>query len=561
MNTYQEVVESFGARRHGGYRFYKDSQKFRDINYSEFSKKIRGLASGIKRSGIRKGDFVVVMVRDQEKAVLSVFACFAMGAVPVPAVAGESGTLLAFRDQLAHILKITEVRLVLTDLEVSDLTETFGAESKGRRFVDPDELATTDDFESTERVQPGDTAFLQFTSGSTSFPKGVVITHENLMNNIRMILDINQNILEDRILTWIPIFHDLGLVATYLVPAYVGNTTVALPTSTFMRRPLVFMKLLDKEKITHTAVPTLGIRMCLRFFRAARLEGLNLSKVKAISVGAEPIPPEIISNFLKTYEPYGLKNVILPAYGMAEGTLMMTSHRRGDPLVTVKSSEISLPSEAAQHQVGNFLSCGSAAKGLEVKIFHSSDKDSSPGEGNFLDDLKVGEVVVKGPSVTKGYYKEPQANKNLFTTDGWLRTGDMGFLRKGQLFICGRIKDLIICNGRNYYPSDIEEVVETLVTHRTGGVAAVSSGGPVESLFILAEARLAGRTRDQLEDEIRKVVIKHFGLAPAGVVLIFPPDRLPRTSSGKIRRLKAKQMFVNPSNSSPGMMSKEVVSA
>lgn len=376
-----------------------------------------------------------------------------------------------------------------------------------------------------------------------------------------MIVDVNQSVPEDRILTWIPIFHDMGLVATYLVPAYKGNSTVVLPTSTFMRRPLVFMKLLDKENITHTAVPTFGIQMCLRFFRAARLEGLNLSKVKAITVGAEPIPPAVIDDFLKTYKPYGLENVILPAYGMAEGTLMMTSHRRGDPLVTVKSSDIELSSKGSQQENGSFLSCGSAGNGLDVKIYRSQVKNASSGPEEFLADLKVGEVVVKGPSVTQGYYKEPEANAVLFTKEGWLRTGDLGFMKEGQLYICGRIKDLIICNGRNYYPSDIEDVVERLVTHRTGGVAAVASGGSTEGVFILAEARLAGRTKAQLEDEIRKAVVGHFGLAPQGVVLILPPDRLPRTSSGKIRRQKAKQLFVDPSNSSPGKMTKEIVSA
>ncbi|MDH5490684.1 MAG: fatty acyl-AMP ligase, partial [Myxococcales bacterium] len=390
-------------------------------------------------------------------------------------------------------------------------------------------------------IVPEDICFLQFTSGSTSRPKGVMVSHANLVANAQAFLgpeglDRRE---EDKGVSWLPLFHDMGLIGFVLGTLICDIPVVLLPTETFARSPRLWLETIAKHRGTITYAPNFAYQLVTKRVKDKELADLDLSSLRIAGCGAEPIRAQTLLDFAEKFAPAGFDSkALLPSYGMAEATLAITFHPRGTEMVvdrvdaeTMKTglaAPASAQSQSALELVGN----GRTFPGHEIAIVDD--------EGQPLGERRIGQVVARGPSITSGYFENPEATEESWR-EGWLQTGDLGYFADGHLFICGRIKDLIIVRGANHYPQDIEWVVGDMEGVRRGNVFAfgVIQDG-VETLVLAAESVRADAER--LRREIAERVVAEFGLAPAHVAML-PVGTLPKTSSGKAQRRRAMQMY------------------
>jgi fatty-acyl-CoA synthase len=389
-------------------------------------------------------------------------------------------------------------------------------------------------------IEPDDLCFLQFTSGSTSMPKGVMVTHANLVSNAGDFLGPNglDRRPEDIAITWLPLFHDMGLIGFVLGTILHDIPTVLLPTESFARRPTMWMQAMHDYGGTITFAPNFAYSLAVKRSRDKDLEGLDLSKVRIAGCGAEPINPQVMRSFAEHFGRVGFKpEALMPAYGMAEATLAISFHAHGTPMITDRVAARAMrlgkaaPVTAGEESL-ELMSCGPAFPGHEVKILSE--------EGQELPERAVGEIVVKGPSVTAGYYQNSEATAQGYR-DGWLHTGDLGYLADGNIYVCGRIKDLIIIRGANFYPQDIEWTVAEVEGVRRDNVVAFSvMKDGEEKLVVAAEANSSDAP--ELRKAIAIKISETHGLT-AGYVAIVRVGSLPKTSSGKAQRRRTKQLY------------------
>jgi fatty-acyl-CoA synthase len=427
-------------------------------------------------------------------------------------------TTTSNRTMLAdHVAAATDVRIVLE-------TEVRGSIDN---VVEPPPVSLED------------LAFLQFTSGSTSKPKGVMVTFGNLAANAHAIMvDGLKSTPEDKGVSWLPLYHDMGLIGFVVAPLYTLVQVMFLPTMSFIRRPSIWLEAIHRFRGTITFAPNFAYALATRAVTEAQAANWDLSCMRHLGCGAEPIQGDVMRGFLDRFEKYGLAATsVLPSYGMAESTLAITFHGVDETLVTerldveaMRKGDAIIVAEGGMELVA----CGRPFPGHDLAIM-------SP-KGLRLGDRKVGEIWVRGPSVTKGYFGDERATEETFG-GGWLRTGDLGYVSNGRTFICGRAKDLIILNGKNYYPQDIEAVVSRSAGVRDGQCVAFSKldekGG--EHCVVVAEAKVGPRAgnAEQIVAEIIRIVRAEIGIVLSEVHLI-KRGTLPKTSSGKVRRREAK---------------------
>ncbi|MGD8360917.1 MAG: AMP-binding protein, partial [Gemmatimonadota bacterium] len=391
-----------------------------------------------------------------------------------------------------------------------------------------------------------DILFLQYTSGSTNDPKGVMVSHRNILSNCDAVVDHTPVGV-----SWLPQYHDMGLIAFYMFTAIKGGTTYGCSPMDFLRRPALWLEAMSRYRATASAAPNFAYAYCLRRDKVGdeNLQGLDLSALRLLLNGAEPVKAEVYRDFLRRFEPYGLKaGSLSAAYGLAEYTLAVSGHGREVVSIDVgrlTGNQVS-PAQptAGQGKAKDLVSCGRPLGATQVKIVDVSRSPREAPEG------RVGEVWVTGPSRCLGYWGRPELTQQVFEArlDGerdaegrWLRTGDLGFMRDGELFICGRAKDILIVRGANYYPQDIEAIVEEDPAVRRGCVAAFGAeedgtGGVV----VVAELR-NGRLRPDTRT-IHRTVRQRLGIA-VDLFLFIPKRTIPKTSSGKISRHRAYAKF------------------
>ncbi|MFL5310042.1 MAG: fatty acyl-AMP ligase, partial [Myxococcales bacterium] len=389
-----------------------------------------------------------------------------------------------------------------------------------------------------------DVAFLQFTSGSTSAPKGVMVTHGNLKANSKAILhDGLQWRPGDVTVSWLPLYHDMGLIGMVLCPIVVHMPAVFIPTISFIKNATLWMETMHKHGGTLTFAPNFAYALVTRRARAEQIARWDLSKMRLFGCGAEPIHPDTIRAFLAAFAPAGLRpTALLPSYGMAEATLAMSFIRLGEPFKTdrIDQERYHADRKAAPSSNGvatmEVVCCGRAFPAHELSI---QDED-----GRLLPDRHVGEICFRGPSVTAGYWNNPEATRaaGLGRPGGWLRTGDLGYMVDGEVYVSGRLKDILIVNGRNYYPQRIEWAVEELPGVRRGSAVVFSRPGKASE-----EVVVAVETRDREPDKLRAAIVAKVGedlqLAVADVALV-PPGSIPKTSSGKLQRRRTREMYL-----------------
>ncbi len=537
-----------------GYTFLANDLSPREWSFQAMSAEADRRARYFLSLGCRKGDRIAMVVPDGEDFVLNFLGAVRAGLVPVPMYPPLAlGKIDSYLDSATRIMRAARAKLLVTTKQVSPILWSLVNKVEGL-----DDLLLTDKIRNHDEskvratlddvvVDPADPCFLQFTSGSTSDPKGVVITHHNLVANAHAIMveGLNSDPLVDRGVSWLPLYHDMGLIGFVVAPLLNQVPVVFIPTMAFVKRPTVWLDTVDRYRGTITFAPNFALGLATKRATAKRLADMDLSCLRVLGCGAEPINPETMRRFVDTFASAGLnENAIMPAYGMAEATLAISFDSLRQPMTTLtidrelyESDNLAQPIDPTIGSVDKSLAlelvaCGQTFPGHEVAIMDDA--------GQPLETGRVGEIVVRGPSVTAGYFDNALATEELLR-GGWLHTGDLGFFHDGHLYISGRKKDLIILNGRNYYPQAIEWEVEQLDGIRKGNVVAFSvPGDSTEELVIAAE------TKAEDHDALRTTIISHLkstvGVRARDVKLV-GPGQLPKTSSGKLQRRKTKALY------------------
>jgi thioester reductase-like protein len=490
--------------------------------------------------------------------ICAFFGCVRAGLIPVPVYPPSAHGFQGAMYKMVHIAKDCQAAGILTCEEYHGSLKTnlarSGVVASG---VDVDYISglpwiVTDDFVDTISYEAFDRAskilFLQYTSGSTRDPKGVMVTHENILHNCPLVIDHPAPV----VVSWLPQYHDMGLIGCYLYPALTGGTTYGFAPTDFIQRPALWFDTIKTYRATATAAPNFAYDYCLRAGRLSKesLETCDLSSLRLLMVAAEPVNPDTYTRFLQAFQPHGLKSESLSvAYGLAENTLAVSL--RGRNIISVNKNAIALGKARMTTEVSEIgaatriVSCGTPLPGLTVEIV-------DPEKHVALVPGRIGEIWIAGRSKCLGYWNNPELTLKLFHArlvddspydDGYLRTGDMGFFQNGELFVCGRIKDMIILRGQNYYPQDIEEVVEKASgLIRTNCVAAFQIHEDSQpALAIVAEVKNPKALPEALKIA---AAVRNYLNVEVALISFIAPRAIPRTSSGKIMRHKTKHMWL-----------------
>jgi fatty-acyl-CoA synthase len=546
----------YAAQGKRGINFYSPRGELEtSLTYGQIRDRAHEIGRRLVHFGIEKKSRVALIAETNEDFVCYFLGCQYAGLLPVPLPLPTSfGGRDGYTEQLHQQMKSCEASAALSAAYMLPL---FDEATNG---LNMEFVGTPDTFEAQSsladiknvklpEVSSDDLAYLQYSSGSTRFPHGVAVTHKSLMSNSYGIgkvgMDVNDN---DRAVSWLPFYHDMGLVGMLVSPIACQVSIDYLATEAFARRPMQWLKLISKNKGTMCSGPTFGYEICARRANSTDLEGLDLSSWRVAGIGADMIRPNVLEIFAETFKDYGFdKRAFMPSYGLAECTLAVSFGENFSGYEVDLVSEEVLNGEVKsvkEHKVnGNganyreVVNCGKPLPEYDLEIRDEND--------NALGVREIGRVCLKGPSVMVGYYMDEEATKQCLSEDGWLDTGDIGYMAKGSLYIIGRIKDLIIINGKNHWPHDIEWAVEKLPELRSGDSAAISIPGDddEEVPAILVQCRKRDEEgREDLENRIKTEVQAVIGKAP--IVILVPPRSLPRTSSGKLSRVKARRQYL-----------------
>jgi fatty-acyl-CoA synthase len=562
--TMVDAIERLASRHESrGFTFVQPNGDERYCSYKGIREDARRRAAHLRSLGLQKGDRLALVIPDGDEFVLSFIGAVYAGIVPVPIFPQLSfKNIDAYHDSLAHIARASGAKRILTTKTTREFVEPVLAKAgtlEGVTTVDtllepaPADLA----LQNPADVSADDLCFLQFTSGSTSRPKGVTVTHGNLSANSRAFvydgLDVDPNV--DKGVSWLPLFHDMGLIGFMIGPVFCEISVVFIPTASFVRAPRIWLDVMNKHRGTITYAPNFAYALVAKRVKDKDVGEMDLSCIRAAGCGAEPIQAKTLRTFAEKLAPAKFDpKCFVASYGMAEATLAISLVKSGVGLETDVVDSVALTALEAKPSTKpessqEIVSCGKWFPQHEVAIVDE--------ENHELGERKVGQIITRGPSISKGYFQEPELTAAAFKTgpDGqtWLYTGDLGYIANGEVFICGRVKDIIIIRGRNFYPQDIEWVVSELPKIRRGNVVAfgvgVDASGQVmkdgtgeEQLVVCAEAFQSDA--EGLVETITSAIAADIGLSVYRVEIV-QQGSLPRTSSGKPQRRKTRQMFID----------------
>ena len=517
-------------------------------SYAELREASLGHARRFVTLGIQPGDRIALIAETGPEFAACFFGAVYAGAWPVPLPLPTSfGGRDAYVDQLQVQLASCDPKLFLFPAELTD----FCSDAAAARGVDARAWESLADIAGADAelpsAGPDDIAYLQYSSGSTRFPHGVAVTHRALLDNLHSHgfgLKIEQS---DRVISWLPWYHDMGLVGCFLSPIALQMSVDYLKTEDFARRPLAWLDMITRNPGTSVSYsPTFGYDICSRRMSSqTRAEDrFDLSRWRIAGNGADMIRPDVMQAFVDSFDGAGFHaSAFCPSYGLAEATLAVSLMPPGEGirLELVEENELSggEPDDAERpRRYRAVVNCGKPVTGMEIEI--------RGADGAVLPDRGIGKVYVRGGSVMHSYFRDEESTAACLSADGWLDTGDMGYMSGGYIFIVGRAKDMIIINGRNHWPQDIEWAVEQLPGFKSGDIAAFAITGPSgeETPAVLVHCRVSDpHERGRLRDDIRERVRAITGISP--VVELIPPRTLPRTSSGKLSRTKARHLYLS----------------
>jgi acyl carrier protein len=526
---------------------YRDEGPGDVIHYRQLRGSALKLAAGLQALGLRAGEPVSIMLPSGADYFYSFFGILMAGGIPVPVYPPARPAQL--EDHLrrhARILDNCRAPVLITVPEARRVARLLRAQTPSlRHIVGVAELMDSAGTPDLPRVKLGDTAFIQYTSGSTGEPKGVVLSHANLLANIRAMGQAVRASAEDVFVSWLPLYHDMGLIGAWLGSLYYATRFVVMPPLHFLARPGRWLRAIHRCRGTLSAAPNFGYEYCLRRVDAEDLQGLDLSCWRAAFNGAEAVSPDTLAQFAARFADCGFHaEALMPVYGLAESSVGLTFPplNRGpriDRIVrdTFMQSGQARPAEQENHNALRFVSSGAPLPGHQVRVVDPA--------GHELPERREGRLEFRGPSSTSGYYRNPEKTRALFR-DSWLDSGDLAYIAAGELYITGRNKDIIIRAGRNIYPDELELAVGQLTGVRTGRVAVfgtLDSRTSTERLVVLAETRSTDRAeRERLRSRINSLSTDLVGAPPDDVVLA-PPGTVLKTSSGKIRRAASRERF------------------
>ena len=541
--TFNEAID-YAAQSRKGMNFHDMRGDLAQVyTYAQLREDALANAYRLAAMGIGKDDRVALIAETGPEFAALFCACVYSGAWPVP-LPTTFGGKDNYIDQLAVQLSSCDPKVLLYPAEIADMAGA-GARRQGCEGMDWETFFRQQATEvALPEATPDDICYLQYSSGSTRFPTGVAVTHEALLHNLyghSTTMEVGHN---DRVVSWLPWYHDMGLVGCFLSLIANQMSVDYLKTEHFARRPLAWLDLISRNKGTTLSYsPTFGYDICARRISSQSHVGdrFDLSRWRVAGNGADMIRPDVMQSFVNAFADAGFKaKAFTPSYGLAEATLAVTVMPPGEGIRVelveeerLSGSERDLSRPARYRAIVN---CGKPLPDMDVEI--RGEKDEIKG------DHQIGKVWCRGPSVMHSYFRNEEATNDCLV-DGWLDTGDMGYMANNYLFIVGRAKDMIIINGKNHWPQDIEWAVEQLPGFNHGDIAAfaVETENGEEAPAVLVHCRVSDpEERLKLHEQIRDKVRSITGMNC--VVELVPPRTLPRTSSGKLSRAKAKRLYL-----------------
>jgi len=549
FDTLVDALE-YAAKGIRGANFY-DARG--DIIESVTWKEMRDRAEVIGRKlvamGFEKDDRIALIAETSGDFVAFFLGCQYASVLPVPMPLPTSfGAREGYVGQLRNQMESCNANATMAPAFMKELMAE-ATEGMDLRLVGSLEDYLAFEEEGELRLPAShDLTYLQYSSGSTRFPHGVSVTHRSLLSNTYGMgfhgVGLNDT---DRCVSWLPFYHDMGLVGMFLTSLCSQSSVDFLATEAFARRPITWLKIMSANKGTVSYSPTFGFEICARRVRSDALSSLDLSSWRVAGNGGDMIRPNVMKQFAETFGPVGFSDkAFLPSYGLAECTLAVSFAKPGvgievdlvDESLLGGDDQVKVTDSINSDRMREVVNCGYPLPEYEIEIRTADD--------TALGEAYIGRVCVKGPSVMRDYYNDPETTAAVLSKDGWLDTGDMGYMRAGCIYIVGRAKDMIIVNGKNHWPQDIEWAAEQMEGIRNGDVASVSIPGEndEEVPLVLVHCRISDlEERKVFIDEMKQTIQKITGVTC--VVEPVPPRSLPRTSSGKLSRAKARQQYLD----------------
>jgi 1-acyl-sn-glycerol-3-phosphate acyltransferase len=567
---------------------YEDAPEPRAITFGELYERASGVSAELARRGLELGQTVAIMLPTCAEFFPTFFGVLLAGGIPVPIYPPFRADKIAeYAKRQTNILRNAEAQFLVTWRQAEGLarllkpnvpslrdvvnvqrlcaneghTQDVGRGSPNSREHAAGQSRSAQTRGAANNWQPvenlthhargEDIAFLQYTSGSTGAPKGVVLTHANLLANIRSMIDGVKVTVDDVLVSWLPLYHDMGLIGAWLAPLFVGISTVIMSPLAFLSQPERWLWAIHRHQATLSPGPNFAYELCVRKIADKDLQGLDLSRWRAAMNGSEPVQPATLERFAERFKPYGLRRgALLPVYGLAENSLAIsaTDLKTGYRVDRIErdafeSSGRAVPAASDDSNALEFVGAGRPLHDVECRIV--------TGSGAEAGDRVEGHLWFRGPSATSGYYKNPEATRELMRGDGWRDSGDLAYWAEGDLFITGRAKDIIIKAGRNLYPHEVEQIVGHVNGVRTGCVVAFGTPDErsgTERFVVVAETRNRGDAAEtkRISADISAAVQDTMGMPP-DVVELVPPQSIPKTSSGKLRRNETKRRYLEGS--------------
>ena len=534
------------AEKNGYIRFVEVKSIEHERQFDEFADEVYKCLGFFQNHGIKIKDEVVINTKSNHKFLIAFWAAILGGMIPIPVAVGVGDE---HKRKLLKILNRLKNPTLITDDKVQErLTSFIESNDEHTDLIDSIENSVIV-IESSQNGQiytsrEEDIAFIQYSSGSTSEPKGITLTHKNLVTNISAIAKGLNLQSSDIGISWMPLTHDMGLIGTHMTLFSYGLSQIIMDTDLFIKKPLMWLQQTSKYRASILTSPNFGYKHLLKIHERRPLKDIDLSSVRLLINGAESISVSLCNEFLEKMKVFGLKKeTMFPVYGLAEATLGVSFPETGKVFDFINLDRKSLINDGlcieskSKNNEFLFMMHGKPIEDCDYRIVDDNGEEV-PGNN-------VGNIVIKGDNVTKSIYQDKELSKNLYDKDGWLETGDCGAICNDQLIITGRKKELIIVNGQNYFPNDIEDVIIRGGSFDLGKIVAVGAINPEDTndqlvVFVLYRSDL--NTFKSIAEEIRRIVIQHLGIE---IDYVIPIKKIPKTTSGKIQRTILSNNFID----------------
>jgi fatty-acyl-CoA synthase len=551
--TLVDALEQAAGRAEAGrgYHFHQEEGKAEPFfSYAGVERASARHGGALQALGLRKGDRLAIILPDNDDFLFTFFGALRAGIIPVPIYPPTGlGQFRGYLESTRHIVARAGARALVTTPTILRLLGGVEAACPSlRKMLSIQDVQAAREELYPVRVVPDDVALLQFTSGSVARPKGVVVTHASLMANVEAINRQGLRVGPDDVaVSWLPLYHDMGLIGFVVAPLVQRVPVILLPPLTFLRRPAVWLRALSRHRGTISYGPNFAYALAAKRVRPEELDGVDLSAWRVAGCGAEPIRADTIETFARTFAPWGFaRRAFVPSYGMAESTLAVSFETRQEGArfddvhgPSLYEEGVAKPISFDHPQAVRLVRCGQVIDGHQIAVFAPDDLLSE----HPLPERSIGELRLRGPSLMQGYFDDPTLTAEVMA-GGWFHTGDLGYLADGDVIVCGRSKELIIVNGRNFYPHDIEWAAGRVAAVRKGNIVAFSTPErDRERVVVVFETNLlSAEEQQQARVQVRQLIQETLGLT-VDEVLSLKPGVLPKTSSGKLQRLLTRRLY------------------